>query len=190
LSDGNAISIFRGTPTVKANTISNYSFPGVASNDFFDAAYAMLLECMQGGTVANNTITNSQGGIVAAFPNCPTSGVYITGNTISESTFIAIDMGQTNASVSGNDIRNSRTVIRMPNASNGNTIFSNRINDVCAAFASTPRRAKQQHRQEHHLQCVECGTRQQQWFVSVEAMQFRARKQGLPGLSPGFIPRV
>jgi hypothetical protein len=70
------------------------------------------------------------------------------------------------------------------------TIFSNRINDVCAAFASTPRRAKQQHRQEHHLQCVECGTRQQQWFVSVEAMQFRARKQGLPGLSPGFIPRV
>jgi hypothetical protein len=84
LSDGNAISIFQGTPTVKANTISNYSFPGVAPNDFFDAAYAMLLECMQSGTVANNTITNSQSGIVAAFPNCPTSGVYITGNTISE----------------------------------------------------------------------------------------------------------
>jgi hypothetical protein len=47
-------------------------------------------------------------------------------------------MGQTNASVSGNDIRNSRTAIRLPNASNGNTIFSNRINGVCAAFASTP----------------------------------------------------
>jgi len=88
--------------------------------------------------VANNTIANSQGGIVIALPTCPTSGVYITGNTIIDSSVIGIYLGEINASVSGNDIRNTQTAIRLPGASDGNTIFSNRINGTCAAFGSSP----------------------------------------------------
>lgn len=85
LSDGNALSIFNGMATVKNNTISNYTFPGSqAANNFNLAAYGMLLECQQGSTIANNTIANSQGGIVITLPTCPTSGVYLSGNTITD----------------------------------------------------------------------------------------------------------
>lgn len=140
LSDGNSLSIFQGTATVKNNNFSNFSFPGnQAATNFNLASYAMLLECQQGSTIANNTITNSQGGVVlTSFTNCPTSGVYISGNTITDVSEIGIYLGEINASVSGNTINNNQTAIRLPAASDGNTIFSNRINGVCAAFASSP----------------------------------------------------
>ena len=139
LADGNAITIFNGTATVKNNTISDWTFHGGdAATNFNDAAYGILMECQQGSTIANNTITNSQGGIVITFPTCPTSGVYISGNTITDASFIGIYLGEINASVSGNTINNSQTAIRLPAASDGNTIFSNRINGTCAAFGSSP----------------------------------------------------
>jgi hypothetical protein len=139
LTDGNSINIFDGPATVKNNTMSNFTFPGnQAASDFNLAPWAIYMECQQGSTIANNTITNSQGGIVIGFPTCPTSGVYITGNTITDGSEIAIYLGEINASVSGNIINNSQTAIRLPAASDGNTIFSNRINGVCAAFASSP----------------------------------------------------
>ena len=138
LSDGNAINIFNGSSSVRGNTISNFNFPGVAPNDFNDAAYAMLLECNQSGTVANNTITNSQGGIILTFPGCPTTGVSITGNTITDANFIAIQVAETNGTIQGNDIRNSRTAIRLPDSVSGNAITGNRITGTCAALVSNP----------------------------------------------------
>jgi hypothetical protein len=135
-SNANAISVLGGNSTIQGNTISNYTFPPAA--DVNSAAFGIFLECVPGGTVANNTIATTQAGIFLQLPGCPTTGVSITGNKISDSQFIGIDVGETNGLVQGNDIRTSQTAIRIPGASAGNTIQNNTINDTCAAFGSNP----------------------------------------------------
>jgi len=97
------------------------------------------MECVPGGTVANNVIGSSQVGIFLSNLNCPlNSNVSITGNTVYNAFYLGIDLGQTNGLVQGNDIRNTQTAIRLPGSSAGNTIQNNTINDTCAAFGSNP----------------------------------------------------
>jgi hypothetical protein len=137
-SDGNALSLFNGFVTVKGNSFTSFTFSPIPNNNFNLAAYAMLLECNQGGSVINNTISNSQGGVVFAFPNCPTTGVYVQNNIISDASFIGIQVAETNGTITGNTINNTQTAIRLPNGSDGNTITGNKINGTCAAFGSSP----------------------------------------------------
>jgi len=136
-NNANAISILSGNSTVQGNSISNYSYPPGA-NDVNAAAYGIFLTCVPGGTIANNTIATTQAGIFLSNPGCPTTGVSITNNKVSDAEVIGIDVGQTNGLVQGNDIRTSRTAIRIPGAAAGNIIQNNLINDACAAFGSNP----------------------------------------------------
>ena len=136
-NNANAVSILTGNSTVQANTISNYRYPP-AANDVNGAAYGIFLTCVPGGTIANNTIATTQAGIFLSNPNCPTAGVSITNNKVSDAEVIGIDVGQTNGLVQGNDIRTSRTAIRIPGAAAGNIIQNNLINDACAAIGSNP----------------------------------------------------
>jgi hypothetical protein len=135
-SNGNAINVFSGNSTIRGNTISNFIFP--AAPDANSSALAILMECVPGGTVVNNTLAGNQVGIFLQNPGCPTTGVSITGNNVYSTQFIAIDVGETNGLVQGNDIRSSQTAIRLPGAAAGNTIRGNSINDTCAAFGSNP----------------------------------------------------
>ena len=62
----------------------------------------------------------------------------VTGNKVSDASFIGIDEGGLNGLVQGNDIRTTQTAIRIPGSSAGNTIQNNNINDTCAAFGANP----------------------------------------------------
>lgn len=134
----NAISIFNGNSTIQNNTISNFNYPPAGNNNISLASIGIFMICVTGGTVANNNISTSQLGIYLQSPTCPTTGVSITGNDVSDAQIIGINVGQTNGVVQSNDIRSTQTAIRLPGAAAGNTIQGNTINDACAAFGSSP----------------------------------------------------
>ena len=135
-SDWNAISILSGNSTIQGNSISDYNYPGAGTN-INAAAYGVFIECVPGGTVASNTISNTQVGIYI-YNGCPTNSVSVTGNKVSDASLIGIDEGGLNGLVQGNDIRTTQTAIRIPGSSAGNTIQNNNINDTCAAFGANP----------------------------------------------------
>jgi hypothetical protein len=136
-SNWNAISIDAGMSTIQGNSIADFNFPPAATNLNF-ASYAVYMSCVPGGTVAGNTISSTQVGVILVNPTCPTTAVSINNNNITNASIIGIDVGETNGYVQGNDIRTAQTAIRIPGAAAGNTIQNNRINDVCAAFGSNP----------------------------------------------------
>jgi hypothetical protein len=138
-SNANAISILTGNSTVQGNSISDFFWPPAGLNSAA-AGIGIFMECVSGGTVANNVIGSSQVGIFLQNVTCPplNSNVAITGNTIYNAPIIGIDVGQTNGLVQGNDIRNTLTAIRLPGSAAGNTIQNNTINDACTAFGSNP----------------------------------------------------
>jgi len=137
----NAISIITGNSTIQGNSLSDFNYPPAdVGGNINGSSFAVLMECVSGGTVANNVIGSSQVGIFLQNVNCPplNSNVSITGNTVYNAFYIGIDVGQTNGLVQGNDIRNTQTAIRLPGSAAGNTIQNNTINDSCAAFGSNP----------------------------------------------------
>jgi hypothetical protein len=136
ITNANAISIVNGNSTIQGNTISNFNYPGFAGN-INAAAYGIFMDCVPGGTVANNNLSNTQVGIYM-LNGCTTTAVSVTNNKVSDASMIAIDVGGTNGLVQGNDIRTSLTAIRLPGGSAGNTIQNNTINDTCAAFGANP----------------------------------------------------
>lgn len=135
-SNANAISIVSGNSTIQGNSISDFNYPAQTTN-FNAAAFGVYLECVPGGTVASNTISNTQVGIDLE-NGCPTSAVSVTGNKIADASFIGIYAGSLNGLVQGNDIRTTQTAIRIPANSAGNTVQNNNINDTCAAFGANP----------------------------------------------------
>ena len=136
VSNANAISILNGNSTIQGNSINNFNYPPAGGN-INAAAYGVFIECVPGGTVANNNIGNTQVGIYM-YNGCPTSAVSVTGNKVSDASLIGIDEGGINGLVQGNDIRTTQTAIRLPGGANGNTIQNNSINDTCAAFGANP----------------------------------------------------
>jgi parallel beta-helix repeat protein len=135
-SNANAINILSGNSTIQGNSISDFNYP-LAGTNINAAAYGIFIECVPGGTVAGNTISNSQVGIYL-YNGCATNSVSVTGNKISDAAFIGIDVGSLNGLVQNNDIRTTQTAIRIPGSSAGNTIQGNNINDTCAAFGANP----------------------------------------------------
>lgn len=134
-SNGNAISIVSGNSTIQGNTIADFNYPP-AGTDVNSGSFAIFVDCVSSGTVANNHISSSQAGVYLS-PGCGT-GVSITGNDISGASLIAIEVSGTNGLVQGNDIRSSLTAIRFAGAAASNTVQNNTINDACAAFSSNP----------------------------------------------------
>lgn len=131
----NAITIWNGTSIIQGNTIADYNYPP-AGTVINSASFAILLDCVPSGTVANNHISNSQVGIYLD-PGCAT-GVSVTGNDIFGASLVAIEAGGAGGLIQGNDIRTSLTAIRFSSVAAGNTIQNNTINDACAAFSSHP----------------------------------------------------
>ena len=136
VSNANAISILSGNSTIQGNSISDFSYPGAGTN-LNAASYGVFIECIPGGTVANNTISSTQIGIYM-YNGCATNSVSVTGNTVSNASLIGIDEGGLNGLVQGNDIRTTQTAIRIPGSAAGNTIQNNSINNTCAAFGADP----------------------------------------------------
>lgn len=132
----NAITIFNGNSSIQANFISNFNYPPAGPNVNI-AAYGIYMDCVPGGTVANNTVVNTQVGIYM-LNGCTTASVSVTGNNVSNAGLIGIDVGGINGLVQGNDIYSTLTAIRLPAGAAGNTIQNNKINDACAAFGSNP----------------------------------------------------
>lgn len=138
-TNGNAISIFNGSSTIEGNSISNLTFPALAPNDPFRAAFGILLTCVPNGKIANNTIATSQVGIISARSgSCIPTDLSIVGNRVSDSQFYGIYLSSTNGLVRGNEVRTSGIAIRTDPKAGGNTIKDNVINDACAAFSSDP----------------------------------------------------
>ena len=136
ITNANAISIVNGNSTIQGNTISNFNYPWFGGS-INAAAYGIFMECVPGGTVANNNLSNTQVGIYM-LNGCTTTAVSVTNNKVSDASMIAIDAGGANGLVQGNDIRTSLTAIRLPGGAAGNTIQNNSINDTCAAFGANP----------------------------------------------------
>jgi nitrous oxidase accessory protein len=136
-SNANAISIGNGNSTIQNNTISSFNYPPASAN-LNGASYGIYLSCVPSGTIANNSISTTQVGIILVNPTCPTTGVSITGNDVSDAQIIGIDVGETNGLVQNNTIRSTQTAIRVPGAAAGNTIQGNTIVDACAAVGSNP----------------------------------------------------
>lgn len=138
-TNGNAISIFNGNSTIEGNSISNLTFPALAPNNPFGAAFGILLSCVPSGKIANNTIATSQVGIISArVGSCIPTDLSIVGNRVSDSQFYGIYLSSTNGLVRGNEIRSSGIALRTDPKAGGNTIKDNLINDTCAAFSSDP----------------------------------------------------
>ena len=157
-----------GSPgsTVQANSISNFKYPA-AGTDINAAAYGVFIEeCAQGGTVAGNTISNTQVGIYL-YNGCLPNGVSVTNNDVSNASLIAIDLGGTNGVLQGNDIRDSLTAIRIPGSSAGNLIQKQTGSTTSAPLLGTiPPQARTPWYQ-HHLQRCEPVDRKHYRAVSV-----------------------
>jgi hypothetical protein len=135
-SNYNAISILSGNGTVKNNTITDYNWPPAGTNSGI-AAFGVFMECVTTGTVQGNTISSTQVGVYIQDPGCPTSGISVLTNEITNALINGIFLGEVSGLVQGNSIDSSLTAIYLPAGSSVNTVNNNTINDACTAFASS-----------------------------------------------------
>jgi parallel beta-helix repeat protein len=139
----NGIQVGLGaTGKVTANTAIDDIWSGDASNDNGDAGVGILVIASTGITVSNNTIGNTQFGIVteSAGPGFLADDAIITGNKIiGTQIFDGIDLCSNGNTATGNVVNSSTEAgIHLDDScgstGNNNTVKTNTINEACAAI--------------------------------------------------------
>src|ERR1700728_987224 len=131
---------FGATGKVTGNTTIDNIWSGDGSNDDGDAGVGILVIASTGITVSNNTIGNTQFGIVteSAGPGFLADDATITGNKIiGTQIFDGIDLCSNGNTATSNEINSStEAAIHLDDSctstGNNNTVKSNTINEACA----------------------------------------------------------
>ena len=133
---------FGATGKVTANTAIDNIWSGDASDDNGDAGVGILVIASTGITVSNNTIGNTQFGIVteSAGPGFLADDAIITGNKIiGTQIFDGIDLCSNGNTATGNVVNSSTEAgIHLDDScgstGNNNTVKANNINEACAGI--------------------------------------------------------